>query len=104
MERLIFNRRIGSRGDKARYHEIVEHNGRKFRIISDIRKGLFEADMARHDSTLSILLADGTWGPVVTAADLNINLRLTSAMDIGYDLYYDRVHAAFEDYIKKVYS
>lgn len=68
MKSIIFNQQNNSRS--ALYHEIIEHEGRKFRIIMDIHNG-----SRKCDTHLSIMVPDGTWSLVVTAHVLDIELE-----------------------------
>lgn len=87
---------------QALYHEILEHEGRKFRIVMDIHNG-----SCRANTQLSILLPNGTWGFVTSAQTLNIELdsyiraENTILMDA---IYTNRVRKTFVNYIKKVYA
>ena len=100
MKSIIFNQQNRSR--RALYHEILEHEGRKFRIMMDIHNG-----SRRGDTHLSIMLPDGTWGLVVTACVLDIELESyikTEHKVLMDDCYKNRVRKTFIDYIKKVYA
>ena len=87
---------------QALYHEIIEHEGRKFRIIMDIHNG-----SRKSDTNLSIMLPDGTWGQVVNANTLNIMLESfikTKYAELMDNCYNNWVRKTFIDYIKKVYA
>lgn len=100
MKSIIFNQRSNSRG--ALYHEIIEHEGHKFRIIMDIHNG-----SRKGDTHLSIMGPDGTWNLVVTAYVLDIELETYTKTELKVlmdDCYKNRVRKTFIDYIKKVYA
>lgn len=87
---------------QALYHEILEHEGRKFRIVMDIHNG-----SSRGNTHLSILLPDGTWGLVTNTNTLNIELDsyINADKKILMDaIYTNRVRKTFVNYIKKVYA
>lgn len=87
--------------DKALRHEIIEFNGRKFKIVMDVHNGSL-----KRDTRLSILLPDGTWGYVTDASILNIELFSYVASDNRYKVNttWDRVRGTFINYIKIVYA
>lgn len=82
-------------------HEIIQVGDRKFRIIMDIHNG-----STKHDTQLSILLPNGTWGFVVNAVVLNIELMTYVASDDKWRINatWNRVRDTFINYIKAVYA
>lgn len=100
MRSIMINKQNNSH--QALYHEIIEHEGRKFRIIMDIHNG-----SRRSDTNLSIMLPNGTWGQVVNANTLNIMLESyikSEYAELMDNCYNNRVRKTFIDYIKKVYA
>ena len=99
VNRLLFTENIHR--DYVLRHEIIEACGHKFRIIMDIHNG-----STKHDTQLSILLPNGTWGFVVNAVVLNIELMNYVAADDKWrvNATWDRVRKTFIDYINVVYA
>lgn len=82
-------------------HEIISTGDHKFRIVMDVHNG-----STRTNTSLSILLPDGTWGYVVNAALLNIEIFSYVCSDNAFTVNsaWNRVRNAFIDYIKTVYA
>ena len=100
MRIIMFNQQ--NTPHQALYHEIIEHEGRKFRIIMDIHNG-----SKKSDTNLSIMLPDGTWGQVVNANTLNIMLESylkSECVELMDNCYDSQVRETFINYIKKVYA
>lgn len=87
--------------DNALRHEIIEVDGRRFKMVMAVHNGSM-----KHDTRLSILLPDGTWGYVTDACILNIPLFSYVAATNTYEVNtaWDRVRSAFINYIKIVYA
>lgn len=87
--------------NSALKHEIISAGDHKFRIVMDVHNG-----STRTNTSLSILLPDGTWGYVVNAALLNIELFSYVCSDNAFTVNsaWTRVRNAFINYIKVVYT
>ena len=104
MKTIIKKVRAEAKVSDSVYYEIVEHNGRKFKIYIEFSNG----DILGFNSKccVSVMSADGVFGRVVDNRELGI-----SCMN---DLYcsdnlarknaeFDRIVSEFKDYITTVY-
>ena len=100
--KTLYKTELSHGRDWMKYHEVIEFNNRKFRILIVQRNGA-----TLHDISLYVLIPDGTWGFVVNAYTIYIpSIRdYVCCSDERYcnEVIRD-VRKEFFKYIKAVYS
>jgi hypothetical protein len=106
MNTLYYKVIIGEVGKTSTYYEVVEHNGKKFRIVVKATNGDFVG--FNHDCALSVMTSNGDWANVVDNRSIGIKFD-KDAVYYGRGSEADKKRvlekpaAEFKDYIKKVY-
>ena len=106
MKTLYYKVIIGEVGKTSTYYEVVEHNGKKFRIVVKAANGDFVG--FNHDCALSVMTSNGDWANVVDNRSIGIKFDKDSVYygrgsEADKKRVLEKPVAEFKDYIKKVY-
>lgn len=101
--KTLYTTKMSHGDDYMNYHEVIEFNNLKFRIIIELRNG-----SVRRYTHLQIMTADGAWSTVTDAAVLNLDTELFQYVRCEDEGYCKNTVAAvqreFRKYITAVYS